>query len=574
MLTYSSQIHDTSRPTIRSLLVVNRALNQAALPFVYRELTLDFTNVHPFSSVKEDPEPITATQERLQALLNLETTAYIFQAVRTLVIHSSLAIWSDMVDFRNPDQPAPSDEQIISKWSPLANFISRLTHLREIAFDCAEQMPIILLEALHIHHPLTRLHVRNWTRLRTDTKVGDPREEALAVSQCLRSISAHFTTGGPHLDFNQAALKRIAALSPNLESLECSTRSRGGCVIYGFSEEYARIKEEETAKFKVTDVAPKALKSLRWGSMYRWNIQQWETFADLQTLQCLDGGTFDHQGLIYAMDKQVFKNLRKLSLCVPIRPHEDLGTALGDFLATCHPLESLSIINYSMTIDIALICLHHGPFLRALSLHNVEGREDVRRTLSPKEIKWLLRVAPQLESLELDINRTVSAKDEAKVYALLSRFENLSSITIHYDLGILFPWLWDWRIYTIIGADFARGVWHAVESGKKEKQGGSKTRLKKLTLYVGEPNPEPQFGYPAPWVRGASSRRQKVYVTRNERDDMQDMVEVRLEGREDMLQDGVPKDDRYVPRSLSSPVLRSHYGTVGLTFRLRCVYSQ
>lgn len=506
-----SQIHDTSRHTLFSVLVVNSALNQAVFPFIYREWTLDFNNLHVRELNKGDPEPVAVTQEGIQRLLDMEATASIFRAIRKLVVRSSLVRWSadEPEYFRNPnDKPGPSDEQIISKWSPFSELVSRSTNLLDITFDCQEQMPLILIDALH---PSTRLHVRNWTRLREDARVGDLREEALARSTCLRSLSAHFTTGGPVLGYNQPALRRIVSLAPNLESFECTTRSKGGCVSYTFSMAHMDVYSEEAAKFGVPDVPPKPLKSLCHDLMGIRQIQQW----NLEELESLTCRAFNMEVLTYAMHNQLFKNLRHLSLCAPWY-QEEVGTTLKDIITLCHPLESLSIVNFSRTsIPIAVICLHHGPFLRSLALHNVEDDRSPRPTIPLSELAHLCSATSQLESLEIDINRTPSGSDECQIYSLLSTFPNLSSITIHYDLG--FKGSGD--AYRIVGPEFGERVWRAIAKP-----------LYDLRLYVGEPNREPPSGRPEHWISEEVRRRQRLHVRRHERDDMRDKLEIMLTG--------------------------------------------
>lgn len=135
-------------------------------------------------------------------------------------------------------------------------------------------------------------------------------------------------------------------------------------------------------------------------------------------------------------------------------------------------------------------------------------------------------MAPLSNSLEFDINRTTFGRDEEAVYVILSTFPHLSSVTVHHDLGHHLEYKSTYAIvYPILGIPFAQGVWHSIEKGKKDAS--STAELVNLTLYVGEPNRQGTVGFPPPWVRREMNLRQMFYVTKCERDDMHDKLNIR-----------------------------------------------
>ncbi|KAK1218311.1 hypothetical protein PQX77_019003 [Marasmius sp. AFHP31] len=534
-------IHDTSRHTIFSLLRVNKRISDAALPFAYRELSFDFTLHHTDPT---DPHP--------PGILPPECA--IWKATRKVTVHSSFTgLWKGEEQFNDPRlrdegyhdpfSPHRVDEVNQAKWKPLVDFLSRLTGLREVVFDCAERVPITLLQHLESRHPFCHLHVRKWTRLRSDVKVGDPYEEALARSPCLRSISARFVlhNAASTLDFNDVAFQRILALSPNLEELRYSSWA---------TTEYAGVAEiaMEMKKFEVERPVRKTrMRKIKWGVMYHGLLilRRWESFFDLRTIETLELGQVytDTEWLDYAIDHGIFSGLKHLSFVIADFPVfspqlQRFRTTLGAFLTSLNPLESLSITGYHGHIDLPSILLHHGPNLRSLSLHQIARTDEPRYLLSRGDLELIYSEALCLTHLGIDVNRTIDPKfNEMVTYTVISIFPSLRRLTIYYDLGKHHPWFEYLsrgllpadelarktfgaeefgEVYSTIDRNFAKDVWFAV-------QGDS--RLEELILYAGPPDQD-EFGPEEyPFIpEGLEGRcvRKVVRVSRNERDDLRD----------------------------------------------------
>ncbi|KAK1222993.1 hypothetical protein PQX77_014139 [Marasmius sp. AFHP31] len=445
-------IPDTSRHTIFSLLRVSKRISGAALPFVYRELTFDFTLHHT-----ADPYPPAVQLSKM--LLILPPECAIWKAARKVTAHSKfMGLWNGEERFndnRDGYPSSPPDEIIQAKWRPLIDLLSRLTGLREMVFDCTERVPIILLQHLEDRHPFCHLHVRRWIRLRSDVKVGDPYEEALARSPCLRSISARFLPYvASTLDFNDAAFQRILALSPNLEELRYSGRT---------TTEYLRTTKvaTEIKKFEVERPVRKTkMRKIKWGVMYHGLVilRRWESFFDLRTIETLELGQVgtDTEWLDYAIDHGIFSGLKHLSFVMssfPVfSPQLHLSkTTLGAFLTSLNPLESLSITGYHGHIDLPSILLHHGPNLRSLSLHQRARSDKPRHLLSRDDLDLIYSEAPRLNHLGIDVNRTIDPKhNEMVTYTVTSIFSSLRRLTIYYDLGIHHRWYYHCTLGSLI----------------------------------------------------------------------------------------------------------------------------
>ncbi|KAL0064086.1 hypothetical protein AAF712_008946 [Marasmius tenuissimus] len=490
-------LHQSSRNSIFSLIRVNTRLYDVFLPFIYRQCTFDFTKNPGYKARKGLQTPLNLTQSRLQSFLENITGHIIFDSVRKVIVKAT--------GFRSDDDNHISTLIEGSEWASMTAFVSRMSHLEEIIFDCTQPVPITLLAVLHERHPTSQLHVRNWTRRAPDVKVGDPHEEALARSICLRSIEACFTTGGDDaMDLNVPALKRIITLAPNIESATLRTLSEGGCVMYGQSIEEVEEESREAAKFDVEDAPPKVMRKLEWYYTSAYSIPHLERTVDLSQLEALDAREMDHTGCLHALQHSTFRGLRHLSFTLPGSNTEEWSLSgersptVTAFIVSLSPLLSLSIINYADYVDVAAVLLHHGATLR--SNHD--------------KLTILGTGAPNLEFLAIDINRTADQANEAAIYAGVSAFPNLTRVALHCDLGLRHAT----KYHSEVDRNFVEQVWWSLDGEKHRRQ------LEELTLFIGEQDRDIGFGYPADWVFYENDARQKLRVTRNERDDKTDEI--------------------------------------------------
>ncbi|KAJ8092088.1 hypothetical protein PM082_021620 [Marasmius tenuissimus] len=555
-------IHDNSRHTIFTLLRVNKFISGAALPFAYRELFFDFdqTRVPPHRNprlqTEADLEPYTQSLQNLNSLLQLPSESAIWKGIRKVAVRSKVVIWpGEDPDARWPrqnDAPTeppfiPSEEAVQARWSSFIELISCLANPREVVFDCAERVPIILLGSLEASHPFCRLHVKNWTRLRSDVRVGDPYEEALGQSPCLRSLQANFVYGELGMDYNYVAFQRILALSPSLEEIAYSRRVSRDHVMHDLSLHEKAEEERERKRFRVGKPVRKAnIRSIRWGSLNPILLEGWRSFIDLPKVETLEmDGAHEVDWMSYAMDHSTFSGIKHLSFKVDYYSRDsqrEFKSTLEDFLISLSPLESLSVVQYYDYIDLPLILLHHGPSLHSLSLHQVENRLELRPTLTLDDLNSILSNTPHLENFEFDLNRTGNPQEnEMKTYEVVSSFRLLRSVTIHYDLGIhheafdgyfSFDTYFDnsgqqnpeqqisfeiakyGGIYTTIDDRFAREVWQTMGT----------SQLDRVVLYVGESNREVGFGLPALWIMREKTNSKCIRLSRNERDDLRDDI--------------------------------------------------
>ncbi|KAK1218312.1 hypothetical protein PQX77_019004 [Marasmius sp. AFHP31] len=546
-------IHDTSRHTIFSLLQVNKTIYDVALPFVYREMAFDHDQVHR-DGKKPTEKPYTRALEQLDSFFKLPSEHVIWKGVREIAVYASLVVWpgepedSDLdSDSINDETPfpgpyVPSEQEVRDRWDMFISFLSRVTGLRKLVFDCTERVPFVLLHQLETKHPSCHLHVRNWTRISCATKFGDPYEEALARSPCLRGIEVELSNAySLRIHLEEAAFERILALSPNLEEFTVSFGT-----FHGIDNEE---KEKEVKRFQMAvPVRKTSVRTIRWhtvsGHLFATHCRRWSTFIDLRNVETLEvGGPPDTEWMEYAIVHSAFQGLRHLKLIIAAVPLDASSrgryqSTLESFLLSLPPLQSLSVISFHGYINLPSILRRHGQSLRSLSLHEVECRDRQRPSLSCEDLKLILSESLLLEHLAIDLNRsrsptTSSEMTVAQAYKVLASFQRLLSITIHFNLGLhdenvqfyakrfrrpslyansgVFKQASDAAdFYTKVDKEFVKEVWCAVKN----------QRLENMTLDMGTLSQGLRYG-----TRWQQSVKKHIRVSRNERDDLRDDVD-------------------------------------------------
>ncbi|THV04303.1 hypothetical protein K435DRAFT_835419 [Dendrothele bispora CBS 962.96] len=394
------EVHKSSRQTLFSTLRANKALHDSTKPLIYRDCVLNLSD----SKLDETNGRITSWTET-----ETEVLGYIR--------------WLTVVDDGPHYYHSTNREKIKdgSKYSSLTNLLSQLRGLVKFTFTLHEPMPVYLLDCLDSYQPAIELHIRNWTRKSISIPFGDPGELALANSLLLRTIQASVYDGDGDIDLQRAAFMRIVTLAPNLKSYNWSSHSTGGCVIRMMSpqqyQEQARLRKE----FEVDRPVKKVLKAIHINHEVS-SVKDQAGIVDLGKLERL-GGVHISRNVDERL-KGVFSSLKALDLKA--------------FLCSLPSLEELSISDGLKYVDLKPLLSYHGPTLQTLHLRESEttNLENPRRTLSLDDLRLIRDSCHRLCDLGIDISYIRADPQESEIYAVLSTFGNIYSLTLNYDLGI------------------------------------------------------------------------------------------------------------------------------------------
>jgi hypothetical protein len=120
------------------------------------------------------------------------------------------------------DKAEISAEEDIA-WTPVVYLIKTLPHLAKMVYNCRNQFPPSLLDALHNYHPQCNLYHFSFRLRSLQTENPDPHEIAIATSPCLYSIKVRYVwrdSNGKE-DFHEEALPELVpGLAPNLKKVQ------------------------------------------------------------------------------------------------------------------------------------------------------------------------------------------------------------------------------------------------------------------------------------------------------------------------------------------------------------------
>jgi hypothetical protein len=538
-------VDDESPNTTKSASLVNKHLYATARRIRFRRQTIDLSNL---GKVRSRLSAFLAEPDALRCIRHL-----------TIVGHA------------HSTPPRPPELQ--STYESLARLIRELASLRGIVWQCACQMPLNILDAIHQCQPRAALKVYNWCREAYDAGCAGPAELALTHSPTLTSLQASIwdNGGNPHPDLREAAYKRIIANAPNLQHASITTGRFGGVLTtLSPAEEVELAKQEE--QFYTHKQPSTSLKSLTLDGyrLSKGTIDLWGRFLDfskLESLKCSRGFVPDKS--YFELAQTLLTGLKHVSLNFSYSKDADIAAAADNYLATCPSLETLSLWSWANIISLQSI-LRHGPTLKTLQLHERETTDvDVPRTvLTSSDVADIRRACPKLRDFTLDIDREAHEWEQEvnnqTIYAELALF-TLDKVQLYFNLGIAAQI--SGRMSTLNDADMSsdsefcesdcespstKGGEHSCSLSAREKamlplrteedtvaQAKSiwksifkhrRTGERALDIKIGEWERKMGLGYPARWVVWEQRNRSYLKLRPNERDDMLDEVVLTCQG--------------------------------------------
>ncbi|KAI4868615.1 hypothetical protein F4820DRAFT_409920 [Hypoxylon rubiginosum] len=357
----------------------------------------------------------------------------------------------------------PFDEQ----WRPLANLIRQLPMLSDVIYQCSTQFPPCLLEALHEHQPVCRLHVDSF-RLRclgsTPMKM-DQHELMLITSPCLHSINIR--TGERDLyNFRHwvpvhhlgAIFRLVAGVTPNIKEVHVSGMHSCQTTQHGEWHSSFRPRWES---LPIPRAGPRQKGSLSClqlcGSddhpIGGQDIDDWGAHTDFTALRTLKlDSEVTQSALETLVNKHSFPSLETLSLsleplALPVIGPVEYCLLLERFLQSLPRLSTLKITNWQHHFSLDWVL---GPGLRTLWL---EPRIDFDRLttqhdLTAQNIAQIRERCPLLKNLTLVVRRSKGDSSESALYRELGTLPKLQHLSLKMDPsrdgGLLNP-TWSWN---------------------------------------------------------------------------------------------------------------------------------
>lgn len=476
----AGRLHETHRPSLCAFSLASEQCHQAALPEIFREIRLTVRN-------------LDALQRKVDTLVEILTRTASARHVRYLSIKGFLRLDDEegpaadedsstgfsriygLDDILPDEEPilegsrVLSDEPVIARyseqdmaWLPVIGLVKILPRLDTLVYNCPNQFPPSLLDALHEHQPQCRLHHLTFRMRSLLSDVPDPYEMALATSPCLHRVrvacAPQDSSWSP--DFNEKAVMELAAgLAPNLKEVAMVTL----CVKRSWSNHRPGAQWQGLPGF-VPGAGVGSLTSLSLKTqVHEWPnlLINWAKHIDLANLRRLAlGGVVDRDSRVGINDELMewvaqncsFPRVKALTLHLghnfwwdprPISTEKAIA-----LLRSFEPLEELSVAGPLRPEILGAILSRHGPALRKLSLHSTTDpydgpndlhRQSVHMSFGKEHILQIRDRCPALQELGVPVKRTKSDAAEAEIYKILGTMKRLRSLFLLLDCS-------EWRV--------------------------------------------------------------------------------------------------------------------------------
>ncbi|PTB38226.1 hypothetical protein M441DRAFT_60489 [Trichoderma asperellum CBS 433.97] len=350
-------------------------------------------------------------------------------------------------------------------WAQVARFISRLSCLSNLVYECIGQVPMCLLSALRDNCPNARLHVytfslRSLYQPRNEYHDISPEEYALATSPNLYGLYMKHSSYDEerYIGYNQeAVIKMVGGLAPRLSYVGMASKPLGGTLelAQAYQLHWQSGKPEWKGFFingsQACDTVQGkgSLHTLYLDGASKLRIHQWSGYTDFSKLTTLQLGSTSIdavQVLASIGESGGLSSLSSLAL-MPEVVNEEQEMAADEsvcrLLRALKPLRSLELENEIGNDAWRAVVDQHGNSLRELrfvpvrrSEYDDEGEVFM---LSCDKIRLLSGTCSQLEKLELRVPRTRGDEDEVEIYRNLGRLPRLKHISLILECAVFDP---------------------------------------------------------------------------------------------------------------------------------------
>lgn len=368
------------------------------------------------------------------------------------------------------NEPPQAPEEILrmkikyqETWVGIAKFISRLSCLSDLVYDCISQVPMCLLSALRDNCPDARLHVytfnlRSLYQPRNEYHDISSEEYALATSPNLYGVYMKYCSydGDGYIGYNEeAVIHMVRGLAPRLSYVGMAGQPVGGTIELARAIQLHRQSGKPKWKgFFLNDgqVRDKmqgkgSLHTLYLNGASELRIHQWSGYTDFNKLTKLHLGftIIDAvQALAIIAEGGGLSSLSSFALMPKARNLEQAIAAdesVCRLLRAMKPLQSLELEGevgdsaWRAVIDQHSNSLRELRFVPASEYHD----EIEALVLSCGMIRLLSGICLNLDKLELRMPRTRGDRDEVGIYQILGRLPRLSYISLVLDCSVIDP---------------------------------------------------------------------------------------------------------------------------------------
>lgn len=362
----------------------------------------------------------------------------------------------DMHDFCRPSKSSMECREgsmgdHLEAWQPLVHFIRQLPALEDLVWACGSRMPRYILSAVHsigcrLH--MHCFHLSSLVQHRDRPQPIVPDEYALATSPSLSSIVApvrDFETDGDVSYNEEAVMRMVAGTAPRLAHVWLLQTMAGDSIAY---REAVRLGKPAWSGFFPGTAEADSLPVL--GSLQslvlnayvsHTKIDNWIRYTDFAKLRRLTIQWNSECGVALAemAMRGDFESLHTLGLSTIEDETHPMQEALNPLLENLNPLHRLGLSGLISDETFNIVLRRHGGTLRTLSVYPYRDEESRKPLVvfSEEVVQRLAEQCPNLEQVELPVNRTRGDDRETGIYRALSRLSRLKRafLRLRFSIG-------------------------------------------------------------------------------------------------------------------------------------------
>ncbi|KIW23642.1 uncharacterized protein PV07_11826 [Cladophialophora immunda] len=335
---------------------------------------------------------------------------------------------------------SPTAPEHCKSFNRLETVLRNASNLKTLVWKVGYLPTEVLVETLQTHQPNAKMDIFRARRL-TNADRPLASEKVLAAATCLNSFSmstAHNTCTEDMLLFHM-----IVRSAPNLRfaSILCYPPMDLESPIVNIRRRHLEIF------WFPPDQPRKQSSSLRHLTLDGWEMSDhdlayWSQYVNLgclEGLKCSRSRRVDRS--FFERAPQLLTNLKSFSINLRAGDLSDeFLAAANNYIATCPPLQILSLWSWRGKVPLSTILDRHGATLQDLQLHEDTDLPIgiLRESLSVEEIQSIRQSCPGLRTFTFDLTRAspqLQIQDYQGILDELRRF-SLDKIQIYIDPGL------------------------------------------------------------------------------------------------------------------------------------------
>jgi hypothetical protein len=469
-------LHETHRPSLYTFGLASKTCYRATLQSVFQEVHLTVSCPKALQASIDTLAKVLSSTQSAKYVRHLSIKGFLHwntdgsdKIEEAAMPNSDIEWFSGITEVLGDEEPnldedffldtiievSPEEE---AKWEPVVQLVKTLPYLTKLVYNCSNQLPPRLLDALHKYQPQCKLHHLTFQLRSLQSTTIHPHEMAIITSPCLYSIRAQyagFRDSNGCADFHKEAIQDlVAGLAPNLKEVWIAEVLAGPANVNAiYWNRTIRKPWRGLPGFIPGRVGLLTSLSLVGLAEFQPALQIWNQrteFSSLNHLTLGGGITSNLHGITSEVMQWIVQNcslprLETLRIRLDYNGKNDLDNGKPNYTSSAvtffealEPLRELLVDGPLEPEILNVILSQHGHTLRKLGLCptqslGLDNQWQIPMVFEKAHILQIQDQCPKLQDLAISIKRTQSDAREVEIYESLGNMERLQFLFLILD---------------------------------------------------------------------------------------------------------------------------------------------